>query len=182
VNLINSVGYNGSSANFGSTFDFQTIASQQQQHVNLFSDSNPFTNSENNDSIHGADHQLVSIMNLGANSSLYGDEHHQDSGNIQNWPKIISNIPDTSGAHEYHEISDDDENPAEKEFDLGPSLMDEMDSMFRSMTANSDIASLSQDFDRANKKNENTENASKLNRKNSSNQSESSNSTGEFFF
>lgn len=68
--------------------------------------------------------------------------------------------------HEYHEISDD-EMPGEK-FDLGPSLLDEMDFMFRSMSANSEHDDLkSPDFENNNKRNEMTEFASKFHRKNS---------------
>lgn len=69
-------------------------------------------------------------------------------------------------SHEYHEISDD-EMPAEK-FDLGPSLLDEMDFMFRSMSANSEHGELkSPDFENNNKKNEIAEMAAKFHRKNS---------------
>lgn len=69
-------------------------------------------------------------------------------------------------SHEYHEISDD-EMPAEK-FDLGPSLLDEMDFMFRSMSANSEHGELkSPDFENNNKKNEIAELAAKFHRKNS---------------
>lgn len=57
--------------------------------------------------------------------------------------------------------------PNEK-FDLGPSLLDEMDFMFRSMSANSEHGeSKSPDFDNMNKKNEMAEFASKFHRKNS---------------
>lgn len=70
-------------------------------------------------------------------------------------------------SHEYHEISDD-EMPGEK-FDLGPSLLDEMDFMFRSMSAHSEHGELkSPDFENNNKKNEVAELAAKFHRKNSS--------------
>lgn len=69
-------------------------------------------------------------------------------------------------SHEYHEISDD-EMPGEK-FDLGPSLLDEMDFMFRSMSASSEHGELkSPDFENNNKKNEIAELAAKFHRKNS---------------
>lgn len=69
-------------------------------------------------------------------------------------------------SHEYHEISDD-EMPGEK-FDLGPSLLDEMDFMFRSMSAHSEHGELkSPDFENNNKKNEIAELAAKFHRKNS---------------
>lgn len=65
-------------------------------------------------------------------------------------------------SHEYHEISDDEMVP--DKFDLGPSLLDEMDFMFRSMSAGTDIPK-SPDFENTNKKNEITELTSKLHRK-----------------
>lgn len=70
------------------------------------------------------------------------------------------NVPETS--HEYHEISDDEMAP--EKFDLGPSLLDEMDFMFRSMSAGTEIPK-SPDFENTNKKNEITELTSKLHRK-----------------
>lgn len=71
-------------------------------------------------------------------------------------------------SHEYHEISDD-EMPGDK-FDLGPSLLDEMDFMFRSMNASAEHGEpKSPDFENTNKKNEIAEFASKFNRKNGSN-------------
>lgn len=58
--------------------------------------------------------------------------------------------------------------PGDK-FDLGPSLLDEMYSMFRSMNAaNEQGESKSPDFDNVNKKNEMAEFATKFQRKNSS--------------
>lgn len=86
----------------------------------------------------------------------------------KNSSKWMADTPTTSNdpTHEYHEISDD-EMPGEK-FDLGPSLLDEMDFMFRSMTANGEHDSLkSPDFETNNKKNEMAEFASKFHRKNS---------------
>lgn len=57
--------------------------------------------------------------------------------------------------------------PADK-FDLGPSLLDEMDFMFRSMNANNEHGEpKSPDSENANRKNELAELASKLSRKNS---------------
>lgn len=53
---------------------------------------------------------------------------------------------------------------APDKFDLGPSLLDEMDFMFRSMSAGTDIPK-SPDFENTNKKNEITELTSKLHRK-----------------
>lgn len=71
------------------------------------------------------------------------------------------NVPETS--HEYHEISDDEMAP--DKFDLGPSLLDEMDFMFRSMSAAGTDVPKSPDFENTNKKNEITELTSRLHRK-----------------
>lgn len=72
-------------------------------------------------------------------------------------------------AHDYHEISDDETLQNDKVFDFGPSLLDEMDFMFRSMTTSADSASLNPpltpNFDNVNKRNELTEINSKLSRK-----------------
>jgi hypothetical protein len=62
----------------------------------------------------------------------------------------------------------------EKVFDFGPSLLDEMDMMFRSMSASGGDSSigappLTPNFDNVNKRNELTELNSKLIRKNSGN-------------
>jgi activated CDC42 kinase 1 len=59
----------------------------------------------------------------------------------------------------------------DKVFDFGPSLLDEMDFMFRSMTTSGDSSSLNPpltpNFDNVNKRNELTEINSKLSRKGS---------------
>ena len=77
------------------------------------------------------------------------------------WPEIAT--PTSEPTHEYHEISDD-ETGADKVFDLGPSLLDEMDFMFRSMSMLSEQQQepKSPDFENTNKKNEITELTSKL--------------------
>lgn len=73
--------------------------------------------------------------------------------------------------HDYHEISDDEMLQNDKVFDFGPSLLDEMDFMFRSMTTSGDAATLNPpltpNFDKVNKRNELTEINSKLSRKTS---------------
>jgi hypothetical protein len=81
---------------------------------------------------------------------------------------------DNQDPHDYHEISDDEmaQNDT-KVFDFGPSLLDEMDFMFRSMSTSGGDSSvcgppLTPNFDNVNKKNEMTELNSKLIRKNSS--------------
>lgn len=53
----------------------------------------------------------------------------------------------------------------DKVFDLGPSLLDEMDFMFRSMTTSAESSSLTPNFDNVNKRNELAEINSKLSRK-----------------
>lgn len=78
------------------------------------------------------------------------------------WPESATG----DSSHEYHEISDD-EIPADK-FDLGPSLLDEMDFMFRSMNASTENGEpKSPDLEGMSKKHELAELASKFSRKNS---------------
>lgn len=76
---------------------------------------------------------------------------------------------DNQESHDYHEISDDETMQNDKVFDFGPSLLDEMDLMFKSMTTSGDSSSLNPpltpNFDNVNKRNELTEINSKLNRK-----------------
>lgn len=73
-------------------------------------------------------------------------------------------------SHEYHEISDDEAMQSDKMFDFGPSLLDEMSSMLRSMTTSGESSlgpPLTPNFDNVNKRNEMTELSSKLNRESS---------------
>lgn len=63
------------------------------------------------------------------------------NANKQSMTPNIDNSADTLGAdHEYHEISDEEnqESPLrfDKNFDFGPSLLAEMDQMFRSLGIN----------------------------------------------
>lgn len=88
-----------------------------------------------------------------------------DAANISAVSTIAAAAATADPSHEYHEISDD-EMPGEK-FDLGPSLLDEMDFMFRSMSASSEHGEKSPDFENNNKKNEIAELAAKFHRKNS---------------
>lgn len=80
---------------------------------------------------------------------------------------------DNQDPHDYHEISDDEMMQNGKVFDFGPSLLDEMDMMFRSMSSGADSSAggppLTPNFDNVNKRNELTELNSKLIRKNSGN-------------
>uniref|UniRef100_W4VRT2 non-specific protein-tyrosine kinase n=1 Tax=Corethrella appendiculata TaxID=1370023 RepID=W4VRT2_9DIPT len=112
-----------------------------------FKDSNPFINSDLNG--------LEQIQIKDNKKTINNNNNTDDDGE--------------NSTHEYHEISDDDI-PNEKVFDLGPSLLDEMDYMFKSMTTISEqVPPLSPDIENTNKRNELTELTSKLNRKNSSN-------------
>lgn len=83
--------------------------------------------------------------------------------------KLWENQESHESHHDYHEISDEEMIPNDKVFDFGPSLLDEMDFMFRSMTTSGDSVSLNPpltpNFDNVNKRNELTEINSKLSRK-----------------
>lgn len=184
-------------SNNSTAFDFSTGGSGGggvnsaigQSSANNFSSSNPFVNHDNAHNVmrqnSGA---FTTNLDDDAQQQLkqqsYGKDHHhlRHNKNIK-WP----DAPTTSESpHEYHEISDD-EMTTDKVFDLGPSLLDEMDFMFRSMstgtsggggggTAASFDSTISgggggepksPDFENTNKKNEITELAAKLHRKNS---------------
>jgi activated CDC42 kinase 1 len=84
--------------------------------------------------------------------------------------KKLWDAQDSHDPHDYHEISDDEMMTNDKVFDFGPSLLDEMDFMFRSMSTSggdSSVPPLTPNFDNVNKRNELTELNSKLSRKNS---------------
>ncbi|XP_055685695.1 activated Cdc42 kinase-like isoform X2 [Lutzomyia longipalpis] len=159
-------------SNFGSYFDFSGGAATQASTtgVTTFSESNPFASAVKDERDfakgQGRDGPFAS-------SDVLHDVFHSEA-KIANckWPETT-----VDGPHEYHEISDD-EMPAEK-FDLGPSLLDEMDFMFRSMTAASTGGQgVGPDFEHTNKKNEIAELTSKLARKNSSGAGSSVSSSG----
>lgn len=142
---------------FGSSFNFNNLPSPTAQN---YPGSNPFLNSDDSSTTFNASEFLTN------HGSTFKDESQVK------WPPMTGGGGgDSDGPHEYHEISDD-ELPAEKIFD-GPSLLDEMDYMFRSMTSNFNQQNgggpppLSPDFDHTNKRNELTELNSKLQRKNS---------------
>ncbi|XP_059614763.1 activated Cdc42 kinase-like isoform X3 [Phlebotomus argentipes] len=158
--------------NFGSYFDFAGGSAAQVPTTTTFSDSNPFASAakDERDFAHtsGRDGPFSS-------SDVLHDMFHSEAKGSAKWPETT-----VDGPHEYHEISDD-EMPAEK-FDLGPSLLDEMDLMFRSMTAttgnNAQAFGQGPDFEHTNKKNEIAELTSKLARKNSSGAGSSVSSSG----
>uniref|UniRef100_A0A182NHB5 non-specific protein-tyrosine kinase n=1 Tax=Anopheles dirus TaxID=7168 RepID=A0A182NHB5_9DIPT len=105
-----------------------------------FKDSNPFINADDNGDSIAAYNNAV-----GGTASKEGQNQH-----------------------EYHEISDDDM-VAEKVFDQGPSLMDEMEHVFKSMsTISEQTVPLSPDAENANMRNELAELSLKMSRKNSS--------------
>uniref|UniRef100_A0A182PA13 non-specific protein-tyrosine kinase n=1 Tax=Anopheles epiroticus TaxID=199890 RepID=A0A182PA13_9DIPT len=105
-----------------------------------FKDSNPFINTDDN------------VDNAAAYNNTTGASSAKDGQNL----------------HEYHEISDDDMT-TDKVFDQGPSLMDEMEHVFKSMSTISEQGvPLSPDADNTNMRNELAELSSKMSRKNSS--------------
>ena len=82
--------------------------------------------------------------------------------------KVATSSRDGQNQHEYHEISDDDI-ATEKVFDQGPSLMDEMEHVFKSMSTISEQGvPLSPDAENTNMRNELAELSSKMSRKTSS--------------
>ncbi|XP_037040571.1 activated Cdc42 kinase-like isoform X1 [Bradysia coprophila] len=132
--------------NFSSVFEFPNRSSSN------FSSSNPFVFHDNVPS--------AQRHNLSENSAFMEEEGYTKDQRLKNLNWSNMNVPETS--HEYHEISDDEMAP--DKFDLGPSLLDEMDFMFRSMSAGTDVPR-SPDFENTNKKNEITELTAKLHRK-----------------
>uniref|UniRef100_A0A182IUJ2 non-specific protein-tyrosine kinase n=1 Tax=Anopheles atroparvus TaxID=41427 RepID=A0A182IUJ2_ANOAO len=111
-----------------------------------FKDSNPFINAEDPGETAAAYNNDIGGT-AAANAAAKSDGQNQ---------------------HEYHEISDDDM-VTEKVFDQGPSLMDEMEHVFKSMSTISEQAvPVSPDAENTNMRNELTELTTKLSRKNSS--------------
>uniref|UniRef100_A0A499FX01 non-specific protein-tyrosine kinase n=1 Tax=Anopheles gambiae TaxID=7165 RepID=A0A499FX01_ANOGA len=105
-----------------------------------FKDSNPFINADDN----------------GDNAAAYNNT------------AVATSSRDGQNQHEYHEISDDDI-ATEKVFDQGPSLMDEMEHVFKSMSTISEQGvPLSPDAENTNMRNELAELSSKMSRKTSS--------------
>uniref|UniRef100_A0A2M4CQX7 non-specific protein-tyrosine kinase n=1 Tax=Anopheles darlingi TaxID=43151 RepID=A0A2M4CQX7_ANODA len=141
-----------------SAFDFRNSG---------FKDSNPFINvdAENGDLVGGGATAAAGSYNstMGASGAAKSDGQSQ---------------------HEYHEISDDDM-ATDKVFDQGPSLMDEMEHVFKSMSTISEQDGGGQHSlgspdgaENTNIRNELTELSSKLCRKNSSSTTTSSSTLG----
>lgn len=148
----------------GTTFEFPTH------------NTNPFTHKNNEDSTSA----------VGLQNSNYDIESGKDNllwrhSAITNG----SNVTGSSGVtfeepHEYHEISDDDEITPDK-LDFGPSLLDEINSMFGSMSATASSASKNSESESHNattKRSDFSDLTSKLIRKNSGNSKKSKNSCG----
>ncbi|GAB0094581.1 tyrosine-protein kinase PR2 [Sergentomyia squamirostris] len=155
-----------SSTHFESYFDFAGGVATQvpTTSITTFSDSNPFANAAKED---------FEVQKSGRDGPFSTSDILSDVFHAETKTKWSESTVD--GPHEYHEISDD-EMPTSK-FDLGPSLLDEMDLMFRSMTATTGNMP-GPDFEHTNKKNEMTELSSKLARKNSSGAGSSVSSSG----
>lgn len=146
----NRLTHNTGISNFGSAFSFNNTDLP-------FSSSNPF---HDRTMIRQTDGGAFTNTNINDDDVGYPKDQRKKS-NI-NWPEI--NVATTEATHEYHEISDD-EMATDKVFDLGPSLLDEMDFMFRSMNATASAEHQepkSPDFENTNKKNEITELTSKM--------------------
>ncbi|KAM7341673.1 activated Cdc42 kinase-like isoform 2-T2 [Cochliomyia hominivorax] len=137
--------------------------------------TNPFTHKTNEDSS-----SSVALQN-----NNYGLESGKD--NLLWRHSAITNGSNATGAgvtfeepHEYHEISDDDEITPDK-LDFGPSLLDEINSMFGSMSATASSASKNSESESHNtntKRSDFSDLTSKLIRKNSANSKKSKNSCG----
>ncbi|CRK95966.1 CLUMA_CG009407, isoform B [Clunio marinus] len=136
--------------------DFQRLSSTIVSSNGHFNESNPFAQS---------DHQLWTT--------------EMAKNFVVQLPQQEKKVWDKQESHDYHEISDDEMMQNDKVFDFGPSLLDEMDFMFRSMTTGTssgggggESASLNNppltpNFENVNKRNELTEINSKLSRKSS---------------
>lgn len=127
--------------------------------------TNPFTHKSLDDTTSSA--SMLALQN-----NNYGLDSGKD--NLLWRHSSITNGSGATGGvtfeepHEYHEISDDDEMTPDK-LDFGPSLLDEINSMFGSMsaTASSSKNSESESHNAANKRSDFSDLTSKLIRKNS---------------
>nr|XP_014103171.1 activated Cdc42 kinase-like isoform X1 [Bactrocera oleae] len=129
----------------------------QQSHSKSF--TNPFTHKADDEVMRSGGTLAMQNNNYGLDSQSF--QANVVAGSLQQWRDAGKNGGSNEDPHEYHEISDD-EMTADK-LDFGPSLLDEINSMFGSMSAStSAAASKSSDFEHTNKKNEFAEITSKL--------------------
>ncbi|XP_055839977.1 activated Cdc42 kinase-like isoform X3 [Episyrphus balteatus] len=168
------------SFDFSSTTSAHTTMSNAQKTM-FHSSTNPFAlDSSTSATATGNNHHAratASSSNSSSNSTFalqnnnYGLEANAfTNANLEDDSLQASSGSNIEDQHEYHEISDD-EITADKVFDMGPSLLDEINSMFGTITAaaatgttDSLTMSKSPDFDHSHKL---AELSSKLNRKNS---------------
>ncbi|XP_034476838.1 activated Cdc42 kinase-like isoform X2 [Drosophila innubila] len=115
-----------------------------------FAGSNPFAS-------HKLDEEQLAYALQNNNYGVDGKSIHSET----NWRASSRNA--TDDLHEYHEISDD-EITGDK-LDFGPSLLDEINSMFGSISGASGSQPKSPDFDRVNTKNEFAEMSAKYGHK-----------------
>ncbi|XP_054736937.1 activated Cdc42 kinase-like [Anastrepha obliqua] len=136
------------------SFDFPGQQSQPK------SFTNPFTHKNHGEVLVGSSYAMQN-NNYGLDSQSFQDEIV--AAGAAQWREVGKHGGSSEDQHEYHEISDD-EITADK-LDFGPSLLDEINSMFGSMSASAS-ASVAQpkpsDIEHTNKKNEFVEITSKL--------------------
>ncbi|XP_055374103.1 activated Cdc42 kinase-like isoform X2 [Condylostylus longicornis] len=121
--------------NFHHTFDFPPKQTQ------AFSSSNPFA-SEAFNSQNSSSNKKIEINENVVFTNLENDSLVQNfkSNNNINWPLSASEGGGIETQHEYHEISDDE--MIVDKFDYGPSLLDEINSMFGCINMANDEISL----------------------------------------
>ncbi|EDW08465.2 activated Cdc42 kinase-like isoform X2 [Drosophila mojavensis] len=116
-----------------------------------------FAGSTNPFASHTLDEEQLAYALQNNNYGADGKSIHSEP----NWRASSRNT--TDDPHEYHEISDDE--IAGDKLDFGPSLLDEINSMFGSISGASGSQPKSPDFDHVNTKNEFAEMSAKLNHK-----------------
>ncbi|XP_023164753.2 activated Cdc42 kinase-like isoform X2 [Drosophila hydei] len=116
-----------------------------------------FAGSTNPFASHTLDEEQLAYALQNNNYGADGKSIHSEP----NWRASSRNT--TDDPHEYHEISDDE--IAGDKLDFGPSLLDEINSMFGSISGASGSQPKSPDFDHVNTKNEFAEMSAKFNHK-----------------
>ncbi|XP_017053854.1 activated Cdc42 kinase-like isoform X2 [Drosophila ficusphila] len=101
-------------------------------------------------------------LEFGLHNNNYGADGKSIHSGEPGWRPSSRTVADDP--HEYHEISDDE--MAADKLDFGPSLMDEINSMFGSISGASGSHPKSPGFDHVNSKNEFAEMSAKLGQKN----------------